>query len=150
MSIPFILVSLALLCALALRRHDKNRSPSGRCVHNLKQNRSSRSSNKIARHSSDGQMTSNFTQHTSMNAKVCGHHCVFVCSPNLGARVPLRGENLYSGRELVDMRLPLGFRRMSRIRPLKENDQCTETSGDSSVATVSWILGCSKPPKYWG
>ena len=85
-----------------------------------------------------------------MNAKVCGHHCVFVCSPNLGARVPLQGENLYGGRELVDMQLPLGFRSNSRIRPLKENDQCTETSGDSSVTTVSWMLGCSKPPKYLG
>ena len=43
-----------------------------------------------------------------MNAKVCGHHCVFVCSPNLGARVPLRGENLYGVRERVDVRLLLG------------------------------------------
>ena len=78
-----------------------------------------------------------------MSAKVCGHHCVFVCSPNLGARVPLRGENLYGVRERVDVQLPLGFRRNSRIRPLKKNHQCTETRGDSSVTTVAWIPVCS-------
>ncbi len=109
----------------------------------------SRSSNKIARLSSDGQLTSNFMQLTCMNAKVCGHHCVFFCSPNLGSRVRLQGENLYSGRELADVRLPLRFWRRSRIGALKRNDQCTETCGDSSVTTVAWILGCSVPRTYW-
>jgi len=75
----------------------------------------------------------NFTQHTCMNAKGCGHHCVFVCIPNLSAWVYLRGENLYGGRELVDMWLLLGFQ---RIRPLKRNDQCIESHGDLSVAPV--------------
>ena len=84
-----------------------------------------------------------------MNAKFCGHHCMFVCSPNLCTRVPLRGKNLYGGRELVDVRLPLGFRRMSRIRPLKTNDQYTETRGDLSVTTVAWTLGCLKPRTHW-
>ena len=55
-----------------------------------------------------------------MNAKVCGHPASSFAAPNLGARVPLRGENLYGGRELVDVRPPLGFRRMSRIWPLNK------------------------------
>ena len=32
-----------------------------------------------------------------------------LCSLNLSARIPLQGENLYGGGELVDLRLPLGF-----------------------------------------
>ena len=95
------------------------------------------SSNKIAKHSSDGQLTSNFTQHTCMNANTCGHHCVFFCSPNLSARVHLQGKNLDSGRELADVRLPLGFWRMSRIQLLKRNDQCTEICGDLSITSIA-------------
>ena len=102
---------------------------------------------KIARHSNDSQRTSNFTQRTCMNAKVCDHHCIFVCIPNLGAWVSMRGKNLYGGRELVNVQSH-GFWGMSRIRPLKKNDQCTETHGYSAVTTVAWIPVCSEPPKY--
>ena len=42
-----------------------------------------------------------------------------LCSPNLSARVPVQGENLYGDRELADMWFPVGFQRMSRIRALK-------------------------------
>ena len=66
--------------------------------------------------------STDFTQRKCMNAKVCGHHCIFLCRPNLGCQVPLWGNNLYGGRERVDVRLPLGFWRMSRIRSLNRND----------------------------
>ena len=93
----------------------------------------------------------NLTLHTAhMHECKVSDHCVFICSPNLGARVPLRGKNLYGVREWVEVRLPLGFQRMSRIWPLKRYDQCTETRGDSSVTMVAWIAICSEPPKYWG
>ena len=51
----------------------------------------------------------------------------------LSSFASLRGENLYGGRELVDMWLPLGFQ---RIRPLKRNGQCIESRGDLSVAPM--------------
>ena len=64
------------------------------------------------------------SQRTCMNAKACGHHYVFFAAQISCSSTPARRE-LYSGRELADVQLPLGFRRMSKIWPLR-NDPCTE------------------------